>query len=157
MPGFEHRIGGLEKQNLTGNVSYDPENHEFMCKLRAEKVKRVLADIPGVEAYGDQGGTLVLSWGGTFGAIRSAVDAARLQGMKVGHVHLRWLNPLPANLAEVCAQFDQTLVAELNLGQLHKYLRNAIGLESESLAKIQGQPFKVSEVLQRITSLAAQS
>ena len=129
----------------------------MMCKLRAEKVKRVLAEVPDVEVYGDPTGTLILSWGGTFGAVRSAVDAARTQGLQVGHVHLRWLNPLPANLADVCGQFDKKLVAELNLGQLHEYLRHAIGLESESLAKIQGQPFKVSEVVERITRLSTQS
>ncbi|MFT4978118.1 MAG: 2-oxoglutarate ferredoxin oxidoreductase subunit alpha, partial [Myxococcota bacterium] len=117
-PNLEHRVGGLEKEAGTGNVSYDPDNHEYMCKMRAEKVRRVLADVPDVEIYGDTTGLLMVSWGGTYGAIRSAVDDARKQGLSVGHVHLRWLNPFPANLGAVMRSFEQVLVAELNLGQL---------------------------------------
>lgn len=151
---LEHRIGGLEKEEGTGNVSYDPNNHEYMCKMRAEKVRRILADVPDIEVYGDQEGLLVVSWGGTYGAVRSAVDAARKQGIKAGHVHLRWLNPFPANLGDLLNRFDQVLVAELNLGQLARVLRSEYLVDAHSYAKIQGQPFKVSEVLARIQILA---
>ena len=153
-PGLEHRIGGLEKQEGSGNVSYDPSNHEYMSKMRQEKVARVVADVPDVEVYGDEGCLGVISWGGTFGAVRSAVDAARSAGLKVGHVHLRWLSPFPANLQATLRSFEQVLVAELNLGQLARVLRGEYLLDVHSYAKIQGQPFKVSEVLSRIQILA---
>ena len=153
--GLEHRIGGLEKEEGSGNVSYNPDNHEYMCKMREEKVRRVRADVPDVEVYGDAEGLLVVSWGGTYGAVRSAVDAARAQGIQTGHVHLRWLNPLPSNLESVLRSFSQILVAELNLGQLARYLRGEYLIDAHSYAKIQGQPFKVSELLARIQILTA--
>ncbi|MDP6933553.1 MAG: 2-oxoacid:acceptor oxidoreductase subunit alpha, partial [Myxococcota bacterium] len=153
--GTEHRIGGLEKQETTGNVSYDPENHEYMCKMRAEKVARIGKDIPPVQVHGDTSGLLVLSWGGTFGAARSATNAARRSGERVGHVHLRWLNPFPPNLGEVLGQYDRVLVPELNLGQLNKLLIITYGIEVVSHTKIQGQPFKVSELLARIQTLTS--
>jgi 2-oxoglutarate ferredoxin oxidoreductase subunit alpha len=153
--GLEHRIGGLEKQEGTGNVSYDPGNHEYMSKMRAEKVRRVLADVADIEVYGETDAFGVVSWGGTYGAVRSAVDAARATGLKVGHVHIRWINPFPANLEEVLRGFDQLLVAELNLGQLATVLRSTYLLELHSYAKIQGQPFKVSELLARIQTLTS--
>jgi len=157
LPGtknLEHRIGGLEKQEGTGNVSYDPNNHEYMCKMRGEKLNRIRADVPDIEVYGDSEGILVVSWGGTYGAVRSAVDAARKAGIKSGHVHLRWLNPFPANLEHLLRSFDQVLVAELNLGQLARVIRSEYLIDAHSYAKIQGQPFKVSEVLARIQILA---
>jgi 2-oxoglutarate ferredoxin oxidoreductase subunit alpha len=153
--GLEHRIGGLEKQEGTGNVSYDPGNHEYMSKMRAEKVRRVLADVADIEVYGETDAFGVVSWGGTYGAVRSAVDAARATGLKVGHVHIRWINPFPPNLEEVLRGFDQLLVAELNLGQLATVLRSTYLLELHSYAKIQGQPFKVSELLARIQTLTS--
>ena len=152
--GLEHRIGGLEKQEGTGNVSYDPQNHEYMSKMRAEKVRRVLADVADIEVYGDTDGLGVVSWGGTYGAVRSSVDAAREAGIKCGHVHIRWLNPFPANLEATLRGFDDLLVAELNLGQLATVLRSTYLLDVHSYAKIQGQPFKVSELLARIQTLA---
>jgi len=155
-PGLEHRIGGLEKEEGTGNVSYDPANHEYMCRMRAEKVQKIVADVDDVVVHGDTSGLLLLSWGGTYGAVRTAVDAARAQGFKVGHVHLRWLNPFPANLESVIRSFDTTVVCELNLGQLATVLRSTYTVDVQSLAKIQGQPFKVSEIMARIQTASAQ-
>lgn len=123
--------------------------------MRAEKVQKIQADIPDVEVHGDADGVLMLSWGGTFGAVRSAVDVAREQGLRVGHVHLRWLNPFPANLEAVMRAAKTVVVAELNLGQLNTVLRSTYLLETESLAKIQGQPFKISEILARIQIASA--
>lgn len=154
-PGLEHRVGGLEKQEGTGNVSYNPENHEYMCRMRAEKVERIRADVPDVEVYGDADGVLMVSWGGTFGSVRTAVDYARRQGLKAGHVHLRWINPFPANLESVLRAANKVVVAELNLGQLNTVLRSTFMVETESLAKIQGKPFKISEVLARIQTATA--
>ena len=155
-PGLEHRIGGLEKEEGTGNVSYDPVNHEYMCRMRADKVKRIVADIDDVVVHGDTSGLLLLSWGGTYGAVRTAVDQARAQGLKVGHVHLRWLNPFAANLESVIRSFDTTVVCELNLGQLATVLRSTYLVDVQSLAKIQGQPFKISEIMARIQTASAQ-
>lgn len=148
--GLEHRIGGLEKQADTGNVSYDPNNHEAMTRMRQAKIDVVRADVPDLEVYGDTGGLLVVSWGGTFGAVRTAVDQARLTGLKVGHAHLRWLNPMPANLETLLWQYDDVLVPELNMGQLAGLLRQRFLVNAVSYPKVQGKPFKVSEVLARI-------
>ena len=106
--------------------------------------------------HGDTSGLLLLSWGGTYGAVRTAVDQARVQGLKVGHVHLRWLNPFPANLESVIRSFDTTVVCELNLGQLATVLRSTYLVDVQSLAKIQGQPFKISEIMARIQTASAQ-
>lgn len=154
-PGLEHRIGGLEKAEGTGNVSYDPANHEYMCRMRADKVQRIQADIPDVVVNGDPDGLLVVSWGGTFGAVHSAVTQARTQGLRCGHIHLRWLNPMPSNLEAVLRAADRVLVCELNLGQLAYVLRAKFLVDAVSYAKVQGQPFKVSEVLARIQTLSA--
>ena len=148
--GLEHRIGGLEKQKDTGNVSYDPQNHEDMTRVRQAKVDVVQADIPDIVAYGDDGGLLVVSWGGTFGAVRTAVDQARLTGLKVGHAHLRWLNPMPANLEALLWRYDDVLVPELNMGQLAGVLRQRFLVNAVSYPKVQGKPFMVAEVLARI-------
>ncbi|MDP2315565.1 MAG: 2-oxoacid:acceptor oxidoreductase subunit alpha [Pseudomonadota bacterium] len=149
-PGLEHRIGGIEKQDVTGAVNYEPLNHEHMCKIRAEKIARI--QVPDLEVYGDPGDLLVLGWGSTFGAIRSAVDQARSQGVRVGHAHLKYLNPMPANTAEVLRSFRRVLVPEMNLGQLVRILRAEFLLECISLPKIQGQAFKVREILEAIYS-----
>lgn len=152
--GLEHRIGGLEKQEGTGNVSYDPENHEYMSKLRQEKVGRIVADIPNLEVYGDTDGVGIVSWGSTYGSVRTAVDDARAQGLKAGHVHLRWISPLPANLETVLRAFATVAVAEMNLGQLHRYLRGEFLMDLKSITKIQGQPFKASEIIAEIAKLS---
>jgi 2-oxoglutarate ferredoxin oxidoreductase subunit alpha len=145
--GLEHRIGGLEKADGTGNVSYDPHNHEYMSKMRADKVQRIQADVPDVEVYGDTDGVGVVSWGSTFGAVRTAVDEARAEGLKVGHVHLRWLSPLPANLEATIRGFSRCAIAEMNLGQLHRYLQGEFVIALASITKIQGKPFKSSELV----------
>ena len=152
-PGLEHRIGGIEKQAVTGNVSYHPANHEFMCRTRAERVARIADEIGPAEVYGATKGTLVLTWGGTFGASRSAVDLAIKGGIEVGHCHLRWLNPFPSDLGEVLRRYDHVLVPELNLGQLVKLIRAEFLVDAISYPKIMGQPFKVAEILARIQRL----
>ena len=147
-PGLEHRIGGLEKQEGTGNVSYDPVNHENMVKLRAAKVAGI--KVPDLEVYGDEGGLLVVGWGSTFGAIRVAVDQARRSGLRVGHAHIRHIHPLPANIDGVLRRYDRVIVPEMNLGQLVKVLRDLTLIDCVSVPKVKGQAFKVSEVLAAI-------
>jgi 2-oxoglutarate ferredoxin oxidoreductase subunit alpha len=150
-PGLEHRIGGLEKEDVTGNVSYSPQNHERMTQLRHEKVARIAREVPPAEVDGpDRGRLLVVGWGGTFGAIRSAVEESRERGLDVSHLHLRQLNPFPANLGEVLGRFEHVLVPELNMGQLVKLLRAEFLVPAESLCKVQGQPFKIVEIRERI-------
>ena len=146
-PGLEHRIGGLEKQDGKGNVSYLPENHQRMTDLRHAKIAGIVQDIPPVAPYGATSGKLlVVGWGGTFGAIATAVDDARAAGHDVASVHLRHLNPLPPNLGEVLHDFERVLVAELNTGQLWRILRSEYLIDAQSLTKVQGQPFRVSEL-----------
>jgi 2-oxoglutarate ferredoxin oxidoreductase subunit alpha len=153
-PGLEHRIGGLEKQDVTGNINYEPLNHENMVRIRAAKVEAIVQDIPDIVPAGDPNGDLlIVAWGSTHGAITAAVKAQRALGHRIGHVHLRHLNPLPANLGEVLKRYKTVLVPELNMGQLlwvlrAKFLVNAIGLN-----KIQGRPFKQSELEQKIAEL----
>lgn len=154
-PGLEHRVGGLEKSDGTGHVSYDPLNHERMTHLRAEKVARVAEDIPPAEPFGDDGARLlVLGWGGTYGAIAGAVRRARAAGHKVAHVHLRYLSPFPGNLGEILDRFDRVLVPENNLGQLALVLQGRFGKPVVPLNKVQGQPFREREILERILELA---
>ncbi len=153
-PGLEHRIGGLSKREVTGDVSYDPANHERMARLRVEKVARIARELPPVEINGaERGELLVVGWGGTQGAIATAVDAARADGRAVSSVHLRYLNPFPANLGDVLARFERVLVAELNLGQLSKLLRAQYLVPAESLNRVTGQPFQVAEIRARIESM----
>jgi 2-oxoglutarate ferredoxin oxidoreductase subunit alpha len=153
-PGLEHRIGGLSKQENTGNVSYDPINNARMIELRDEKVARIAQELPPVEVTGDdRGDLLVVGWGGTHGAILSAVESARADGHAVSAIHLRHLNPFPPNLEAVLRSFDQVLVPELNAGQLAMLLRARFLIPAHSLSKIEGQPFKVQEVRARIDEL----
>ena len=153
-PGLEHRLGGLEKANITGDVSYDPENHEFMVRLRAQKVKNMENDIPELEVRGDKDAELlVIGWGGTHGAITEAVDKARSRGLKVARVHFRYLNPLPKNTGEILRRYKKILCPELNMGQLSKILRNEFLVDIESFNKIQGLPFKSSEIENRISKI----
>ena len=152
--GLEHRVGGLEKEHETGNVSYDPENHEFMTRLRADKVRRVEQFIPPSQVYGDpEGSVLIVGWGSTEGAIKTAVDRLRNQGVQVSSVQLRYVNPLPPDLGEVLSRFDHYLVPELNLGQLSQLLRARYLLPVISLSKVQGQPFKASEITRAVENL----
>jgi 2-oxoglutarate ferredoxin oxidoreductase subunit alpha len=146
-PGLEHRIGGLEKDKLTGGVSYDPDNHDTMVRTRAEKVARIAKDIPPTQVNGDASGdVLVVGWGSTHGAITQAVDRVRATGKKVSSVHLRYLNPLPSDLGDVLKRFKKVLVPEMNLGQLVKVLRSIYLVDAKSLTKVQGKPWKVSEL-----------
>jgi 2-oxoglutarate/2-oxoacid ferredoxin oxidoreductase subunit alpha len=153
-PGLEHRIGGLEKQDVTGNVNYEPLNHEKMVRIRAAKVEAISQDIPHAQPMGDpEGDLLIVSWGSTCGAILQSVKAQRELGRKVGHLHLRYLNPLPGNVGDILKRYRKVLVPELNMGQLlwvlrAKFLVNAVGLN-----KIQGRPFKQSELDQKIEEM----
>jgi 2-oxoglutarate ferredoxin oxidoreductase subunit alpha len=153
-PGLEHRIGGLSKQDVTGNVSYDPRNNQRMHDLRRAKVARIASEIPPAEVMGpDRGELLVVGWGGTFGAIASAAESCRKRGLAVSNLHLRHLNPLPSNLGELLARFEKVLVCELNYGQLTWLLRAEFLVDAECLGKLQGQPFKVEEICARIEAL----
>ncbi len=154
-PGLEHRIGGLEKEDVTGNVSYDPANHERMIHLRAEKVERIANDIPEVEVFGNpEGGELlVLGWGSTAGAITGAVNVARREGLPVSRAHLRYLNPFPKNLGEVLARFDKVLIPEMNLGQLNLLIRARFLKDTISLTKVQGQPFTRQQIQEKIRQI----
>ena len=155
-PDLEHRIGGLEKADQTGNVSYDPKNHEQMLHLRAEKVERVAQDLPDVEVFGEPSGDLlIVGWGGTYGAITSAVERAQKNGQSVSSIHLRYLNPFPRNLGDVLKRFKKVVVAELNLGQLRHLLRARYLIDAEGLNKVQGKPFKISEILKKIDEVLA--
>ena len=153
-PGLEHRIGGLEKQVETGDVSYDGENHQAMSLLRAEKIQRIAAEIPPTEVYGpDSGGLLVVGWGSTFGAIRTAVDRKRREGQSVSQVHLRFLNPLPPDLGEILGRFEKVLVPELNFGQLSKILRDRYLVPTESLNRLNAMPFDPGEIGEKIDAV----
>jgi 2-oxoglutarate ferredoxin oxidoreductase subunit alpha len=150
-PGLEHRIGGLEKQDITGNVSYDPENHMHMILTRQEKVARIAEDVPELEVFGDpEGRVLVVGWGSTYGALTSAVEEMRRRGKSVSSIHLKYLNPFPKNLGDVLHRFERVLVPELNLGQLALLLRAKYLVPVISYPKVKGKPFKISEVVTRI-------
>jgi 2-oxoglutarate ferredoxin oxidoreductase subunit alpha len=150
-PGLEHRIGGLEHQDGSGNVSYDPRNHERMTRLREEKIARIAKDLPPAEVFGDaEGDLLLVGWGGTYGSLHAATLAARKKGLKVSHLHLRHLNPLPPRTAETLRAFGKVLVAELNRGQLDLLLRARFLVDTRRLCKVQGQPFAVQEILDAV-------
>ncbi len=154
MAGFEHRIGGLEKDALSGNVSYDPDNHEKMVHTRAAKIAGIANFIPNQEVYGDpEGDLLVLGWGSTHGAVRTAVEIARQEGKKVSHAHLRYLNPFPKDLGDVLKRFKTILVPELNLGQLAFLIQGRFCREVVSLSKVKGRPFLVRELTARINEI----
>lgn len=152
-PALEHRVGGLEKHSLSGEVSHDPANHETMVRARAAKVARVAVEIPPTEVHGPEGGLLLLSWGGTWGAVAEAQRALAAQGHRVAHVHLRWLNPLPPDLGGILRRFRKVAVCELNLGQLLKIIRSETLVDAVGVHKVQGKPFKVSEIVERATAL----
>jgi len=150
-PGLEHRIGGLEKQDKTGNINYEPENHDKMIKLRAEKVERIANDIPLAKVEGDEkGDVLVVGWGGTYGTLKTAVERKRKEGKSVSHLHLKYINPLPKNLGEVLYNFKTVLIPEINLGQLSKILRSKYLVPAIGLNKVQGLPFRSIEIEEKI-------
>ena len=153
-PGLEHRIGGLEKEYLTGNVSYAPSNHEQMIRVRARKIAGIVREIPPLEIFGaSEGDLLVLGWGSTYGSIRQGVTQLQSAGHRVAHVHLRHLNPFPADLGDVLARFRRVLVPEMNLGQLVRLVRAEYLVDAIGFNKIQGRPFKVSEIVARCQKL----
>jgi len=150
--GLEHRIGGIEKQHETGNISYDPQNHEFMVRMRDAKVEKIADYIPEqtVETGNNKGKLLVLGWGSTYGAIKSAVLLARSKGYDVSHAHLRYIKPFPKNLGEVLYNFEHVLIPEMNTGQLIKMIRDKYLIPAEGLNKIQGMPFAAEEIYSKI-------
>ena len=150
-----HRIGGLEKEDGTGNVNYDPENHEHMVRIRAEKVARIASDIPDVAVDDDGGGAevLVLGWGSTWGSIQAAVRRVRAAGKQVAHGHLVHLNPFPSNLGDVLRSYPKVLVPEMNLGQLSRLVRAEYLVDAQSLNKIQGIPFRAASIEEKILEL----
>jgi 2-oxoglutarate ferredoxin oxidoreductase subunit alpha len=153
-PGLEHRIGGIEKQETTGNINYEPLNHEKMVRIRAAKVEAIRQDIPDVAPTGDpEGDLLLVSWGSTFGSVTQAVNEQREKGRKIGHLHLRHLNPLPGNVGDVLKRYKKVLVPELNMGQLLWMLRAKYLVDAVGLNKIQGRPFKQSELEQKIEEM----
>ncbi|HUI51777.1 MAG TPA: 2-oxoacid:acceptor oxidoreductase subunit alpha [Terriglobales bacterium] len=153
-PGLEHRIGGIEKQETTGNVNYEPLNHEKMVRMRAAKVEAIRQDIPNVMPAGDpEGDLLLVSWGSTYGSVIQAARAQRAKGRRIGHLHLRYLNPLPGNLGDVLKRYKRVLVPELNMGQLLWVLRAKYLVDAVGLNKIQGRPFKQNELEQKIEEM----
>jgi 2-oxoglutarate ferredoxin oxidoreductase subunit alpha len=154
MKGLEHRIGGLEKEAGSGKVSYGAKNHQRMTELRADKVNGIAVDIPEATVTGPTSGPLlIVGWGSTHGAISTAQHRLAEEGLEVAHCHLRHLNPLPANLIEVFANYDQILLPEMNMGQLQmllqaKYMREIIGYH-----KVQGLPFKASEIIDKVKEI----
>ena len=153
-PGLEHRIGGLEKEDQTGNVNYDPENHHYMNVHRQNKVDAIANYIPEAKAYGDDSGELlVLGWGGTHGAIRSSVERAQNAGHSVSHLHLRHINPFPKNLGEVLGNYKKVLIPELNLGQLSTMIRAKFLVDAQGLNKVAGKPFTTTEVYNKILQM----
>jgi len=153
-PGLEHRIGGLEKSHIYGNVSYVPENHEFMINLRDQKIKKIVNDIPETVIRGEQeGDLLVLGWGSTYGAINEAITRVMNRGLKVSQVHLRYINPLPKDLGDIFKRFKRILLPEINLGQLAFILRSQYLVDIIQYNKFQGLPFKASEIEEKILNL----
>jgi 2-oxoglutarate ferredoxin oxidoreductase subunit alpha len=153
-PGLEHRIGGLEKDYLTGNISYAPNNHEQMVRVRYRKMAKITQEIPPTKIDGPERGKLLLiGWGSTYGSIVAATKEFQAQGKAVSHVHLRYLNPLPPDLGEIISRFDKVLVPEMNMGQLLRVLRAEYLVNAVGLNKIQGRPFKVSEITARIARM----
>ena len=153
-PGLEHRIGGLEKEAISGDVSYDPGNHQLMTDTRAWKVANIANDIPLVEVQGDEDADiLVLGWGSTFGANRAAARRVRLEGKKVATAHLRYLNPLPRNLGDVLRSYKKVLIPEMNTGQLLRVIRAEYLIDATGLNKVAGEPFKVSEINAKILEM----
>jgi 2-oxoglutarate ferredoxin oxidoreductase subunit alpha len=153
-PGLEHRIGGLEKADITGNVNYEAANHNKMVHLRAEKVERMVQDVPDIEVAGDESGDLlVLGWGSTYGVITTAVQRARAQGKRVSSAHIRYINPLPANLGDVMKRYDRVLLAEMNLGQMRLLLRAKYLIDVIGLNKVSGRPFTIAEIETKIAEL----
>jgi len=157
MQGMEHRIGGLEKQDITGTVSHDPENHQRMVEIRQRKIENIANDIPELKVMGDPDAELlIIGWGSSYGAIRSAVEESIKDGKKVAYVQLKHMNPLPSNLGEIVSKYDTILVPELNMGQLRtillsKFLKPMLGLN-----KVNGNPFRTADVKAKINEILSE-
>ena len=153
-PGLEHRVGGLEKAENTGHVSYDPDNHHRMVELRQEKVNRIQNDIAKTEIYDDNNGdVLIISWGGTYGSCRSAVETLHEEGKSVAHAHLRWISPLPKDLGEIIIKFKNVLVPEINMGQLIKLIRAEYLVDAKGLNQVTGRPISVTRIIENVNQL----
>ncbi|MBA3899555.1 MAG: 2-oxoacid:acceptor oxidoreductase subunit alpha [Bacteroidetes bacterium] len=153
--GLEHRIGGIEKENETGDISYDPENHELMVKIRQEKIDRIADYIPlqSIDSGNETSKLLVLGWGSTYGAIKTAVRELNKEGHDVSHAHIKYLNPLPKNLGEVLKNFDKILIPEMNNGQLVQIIRSKYLVDATAFNKIKGMPFSIEEIKEKVKSL----
>lgn len=150
-PGLEHRIGGLEKSDIYGNVSYDPDNHHKMVQLRAKKIKNIENDIPLLEVEGDQSGELLVAgWGGTYGTIKEAINKARAQGYKVSQVHFRYINPFPKNTEQVLKSFKKILIPEINLGQLARLIKSEFIIDVQQFNVVRGLPLRVADIVDQI-------
>jgi 2-oxoglutarate ferredoxin oxidoreductase subunit alpha len=156
-PGLEHRIGGLEKQNITGNVNYEPENHQLMVKIRQEKVDKIAEYIPEqqIDNGPAKGKLLVLGWGSTYGSIKSAVAQLVAEGHEVAHAHLRYIRPFPRNLGDILKNYDQVLIPEINNGQLIRIIRDQYLVDAKGYNKIMGVPITKTELLQKLRETLA--
>jgi len=154
-PGLEHRIGGIEKQNITGNVNYEPENHQLMVKIRQEKVDKIADYIPEqkLDSGPDKGKILVLGWGSTYGAIKSAVAELQAKGHAVSHAHLRYVRPFPKNLGDIFKNFDTVLIPEINNGQLIKIIRDVYLVDAKGYNKIMGVPITKTELVMKLEEM----
>jgi 2-oxoglutarate ferredoxin oxidoreductase subunit alpha len=153
-PGLEHRIGGLEKADVTGNVSYDPDNHDLMVRLRAQKVAGIASDIPELEVDDPEGARLlVLSWGGTYGPVAAGVRRVRKDGGRVAHAHLKYLNPFPLNTGDVLKRYERVLVPEINLGQLLQLVRAQFLVDAVGYNRVRGLPLRAGEVEEAIGAM----
>ena len=157
-PGFEHRVGGLEKQNVTGNISYDPDNHQLMVKIREEKIEKIADYIPEqkLDSGAEKGKILVLGWGSTYGAIKSAVAELQAQGIEVSHAHLRYIRPFPKNLGDIIKNFEQVLIPEINNGQLIKIIRDKYFVDAKGYNKIMGIPITKGELIEEVKKMVAE-
>ena len=155
MKGLQHRIGGLEKEHETGNVSYDPDNHEFMTKMRAERIEKIAEYLPNLELDNgpEKGDVLVLGWGSTYGSIKTAVRDLLAEGYQVSHAHLRHLHPMPSNLQEVLGNFKRVIIPEMNMGQLVQIIRGKFLVDAVGLNKIKGMPFTANEIKNKVIEL----
>ncbi len=153
-PGFEHRIGGLEKENITGDVSYDPQNHHDMCRIREEKIELIADEIPELEITGDKDADiLVVGWGGTYGAITDAVTSLREKGTKVAQVHFKYINPMPKNTEEVLKSYKHVLIPEINFGQLAAIIKSKFLIPVHQFNLVRGLPFKSSEIEEKVLEI----
>ena len=153
-PELMHRVGGLEKEDGSGNISYDPDNHQKMVNIRAQKVENAAKLLPPQQVVGPQSGELlVLSWGGTYGSCLTAVQNAQAEGESVALAHIRYLNPFPSNLGEIISRYKQVLIPELNMGQLRTLIRSRYLVDAIGFNKVKGKPFTVTELHEKILEL----